>query len=125
MLPMTKPEEGKREGATTYSALFGPALSRVMIRRDVKQSAVARKISRSPGYVSVHLVGKGPVDTDMIIAVAALAEIRPDQVIAEVLEEMGELPDNDTLLSPVEASSIRRQARGAGRRPRSHPDPED
>lgn len=46
-----------------------------MTGRNITQKAVAEYLGRSTGYVSEHLSGTRPPDTDMLDAVADLADV--------------------------------------------------
>lgn len=86
------PDRPDRPTTSTFSKRFAAALRGYMRERDIRQSDLATSIHRSPGFVSAHLSGARPVDTDMLYAVADLAGIDARRLTDEVTRRMGDLP---------------------------------
>lgn len=92
---------------TPFSRAFAESLRAEMAIRKITQQAVMEETGRSRGFVSDQALGKRPVDTDVLTAVARLAGVSPRQLVEAVLAR----------LSPPDELAARR------RQPRTPPPP--
>lgn len=71
-----------------FTRRFAAALEIVMSEHGVSQSAVARSIDRTQGYVSERVRGVRSPDTDVIAGVAMVAGVQPATIVTEVMTQM-------------------------------------
>lgn len=87
----------------TYEAntQLADALRGVMEERAITQMQVAETLGRSQSYVSARIIGKHPLSSDIIVAVASLAHLTPRALVVEMTERMGRASDPDTAGRPM------------------------
>jgi transcriptional regulator with XRE-family HTH domain len=102
---------------SSFSRNMSAALRGYIRERGISQSALAKRIERSEGFVSERLTGVRPPDTDMIDATAALAGISTARLYEELGRRAGTTePDSDP--PDATADAIVERARRAAREAR-------
>jgi len=77
-----------RRKASDYSKQFSRHLRDVMEEHDVRIEPVARKMGRSPSYVSDHTNGNFPPETDLLDTIAGECHMSTPALIVEVVARM-------------------------------------
>lgn len=72
-----------------FSRALGAMLGQIMGEHGVTQAKVAERIGRTQGYVSEHLNGTRPPETDIIDAIGQLAGMSPRALVQEAISRMG------------------------------------
>lgn len=72
-----------------FSRQFSAALRGVMAEGGISVAAVAKRLGRSTGFVSMHTNGSAPPDTDLIDAVAELFEVNTAALVREIADRIG------------------------------------
>lgn len=106
--------------AKTLTQLVALEIKLEMVRKDVRQSQVARKIGKTEQWLSVRLRGKQPIDLNDLALIAhgldvSVRDLLPDQPYA--VEEV------TALLPQVSVSARPKHTRPADNRPSGHPEP--
>lgn len=106
--------------AKTLTQLVALEIKLEMVRQDVKQSQVARKIGKTEQWLSVRLRGRQPIDLNDLALIARSLDVSIHKLLPE-----GPYSDDDgvTVLYPQMAErATRKRAATAGHRPNGHPD---
>lgn len=86
LVPMVTSQE--MPPTSEWSRSFSGALTAYVDNMRISRQKVAEDIGRSRSFVSDQLLGKRPVDTDVISGIAKQAKVQPSTIVRQVLTEM-------------------------------------
>lgn len=82
--------------AEDFNARLSDAAQQYMKDHGITQPQVAATLGRTQNYVSGRLIGRHHISADIIMGIAAVAQIPPDQLMRQLTERAAPRVDADT-----------------------------